>query len=235
MQSLTLPNKTIILAYRNHFLLLIYIWSSLAELNRVKPKVNFYKAHIKGRLNMDVKCRECEREVKETEHEEDTIHTVVFTAGTVLLMVCLKRFLVEQWRAWVFLILNLILLAIVFMSLRSRSSANEGNVEEVKNDRTNKRACACSQEIEERKDCYKEQCWTGYFQSERDEKEEEEVVVEEEEMPRLSKEELNERVEAFIAMFRQHLVSDAKQAENFKFQKNSNMTPKGLRCLVVEA
>lgn len=35
----------------------------------------------------------------------------------------------------------------------------------------------------------------------------------------LSKEELNERVEAFIAMFRQHLISDVKQAENFRVQK----------------
>ncbi|KAF7819651.1 putative transmembrane protein [Senna tora] len=194
---------------------------------------------MKGRLNMEVmKIREYEREAKETEHEEDTIHTIVFTAGTVLLMVCLKRFLVEQWRAWVFLILNLILLAILFMSMRPRSSANEGIVEEVKNDKTKmkKRASECSQEIEERKKdcCYKEQCWTSEFQNEGDEKEEEEVEVEEA-VPRLSKEELNERVEAFITMFRQHLVSDARQAENFRFQKNSNMTPKGLKCLIVEA
>ncbi|XP_054796383.1 uncharacterized protein LOC129301801 [Prosopis cineraria] len=180
--------------------------------------------------------QECEREAKETEHEEDTIQTIVFTAGTVLLMVCLKRFQVEQWRAWVFLILNLILLAIVFMSLRPRSSANEGIVEAVKNDKTRKkRTCEFSQEIEDGKDCYKEQCWTRDFQNERDEKEEEEEAVVEDEVPRLSKEELNERVEAFITMFRQHLVSDARQAENYRFQKNSNMTPKGLKCLVVEA
>ncbi|XP_028775292.1 uncharacterized protein LOC114732174 [Neltuma alba] len=193
---------------------------------------------MKRRLNMEVKNREyCEREAKETEHEEDTIHTFVFTAGTVLLMVCLKRFLVEQWRAWVFLILNLILLAILFTSLRPRSSANEGIAEEEKNDRTKKKkAPEFSQEIEDAKDCYEEQCWASDVQNERDEKEEEEVVVEaEDEAPRLSKEELNERVEAFIAMFRQHLVSDARRAENYRFQRNSNMTPKGLKCLIVEA
>ncbi|KAK4281051.1 hypothetical protein QN277_012591 [Acacia crassicarpa] len=194
---------------------------------------------------MEVKNRECEREAKETDREEDTIHTIVFTAGTVLLMVCLKRFLVEQWRAWVFLVLNLILLAILFMSLRPRSSANEGvNAEEVKNGKTKKKNKAsefCEEIIEDAKDCYGEQCWTSDFQNvERGEnKEEEEVVVvaeaAEDEVPPLSKEELNERVEAFITMFRQHLASDARQAENYKFQRNSNMTHKGLKCLIVEA
>ena len=51
------------------------------------------------RLNMKLKRKGCEGEGKEIEHEEDTIQTIVFTAGTVLLMVCLKRFLVEQWRS----------------------------------------------------------------------------------------------------------------------------------------
>ncbi|KAI9119210.1 hypothetical protein K1719_009885 [Acacia pycnantha] len=194
---------------------------------------------------MEVKNRECEREDKETGHEEDTIHTIVFTAGTVLLMLCLKRFLVEQWRAWVFLVLNLILLAILFMSLHPRSSANEGvNAEEVKNGKTKKKNKAsefCEEIIEDTKDCYREQCWTRDFQNvERGENKEEEEVVAvveaaEDEAPPLSKEELNERVEAFIAMFRQHLASDARQAENYEFQRNSNMTHKGLKCLVVEA
>lgn len=192
---------------------------------------------------MELNTWECEREAKETGHEEDAIHTIVITAGTVLLMSCLKRFPVEQLRAWVFLILNLILLAIIFMSMRPgcwvrSTAASEGNVDEVKNGKAEKsRPCACSQDIEEGKEWYKEQCWTSdvHVQNVRDEEAEEELVGEEEVLPRHLKEELNGRVEAFIVMFKQHLVSDAKQAENFRIQKGSNMTPKAMEYLVEEA
>ncbi|KAK7316384.1 hypothetical protein VNO77_35388 [Canavalia gladiata] len=168
---------------------------------------------------------EMKRETKEEEHKEDNIHTIVFTAGTFLLMVCLKHFLVEQWRAWVFLILNVILLAILFMSMRpsysDTSSESEDHVEQVKSDNKEKISSnECTQEIEQGKECYKKQCWTTssstnvHVQNEIEEDEEEE-----EQVPMLSKEELNERVEAFIAMFRQHLISDVKQAENFRLHK----------------
>ncbi|XP_027359481.1 uncharacterized protein LOC113868115 [Abrus precatorius] len=176
---------------------------------------------------MEMKKRECERETKEEEqHKEDSIHTIVFTAGTFLLMVCLKHFLVEQWRAWVFLILNVILLAILFMSMRPCYwDRSEGNVEEVKSENKEKRSSrGCSKEIEEGKKCYKKQCWTSSSSTHVDvdvhvENEIEEDEEEEEQVPLLSKEELNERVEAFIAMFRQHLIKDVKQAENFRPHK----------------
>ncbi|CAJ1946874.1 unnamed protein product [Sphenostylis stenocarpa] len=176
---------------------------------------------------------EMKRETKEEEHnKEDSIHTIVFTAGTFLLMVCLKHFLVEQWRAWVFLILNVILLAILFMSMRptnlDHSSESESSVEEVRSDKKEiKRPSGSSQEIEEGKDCYIKQSWSStststssntYVHVENEVAEEAEEE-EEEQVPVLSKEELNERVEAFIAMFRQHLISDVKQAENFKLHK----------------
>ncbi|XP_057443548.1 uncharacterized protein LOC130735639 [Lotus japonicus] len=172
---------------------------------------------------MELKMRECERETK-----EDCIHTILFTAGTFLLMVYLKSFLVEQWRAWVFLILNVILLAILFMSMRpvswDRSAESESDVEEVKDDdKEKRRPCVCSsQEIEEGKECHKD---VHVLQSETEEDEEEEEE-EEEQVPMLSKEELNARVEAFIAMFRQHLISDVKQAEDFRLNKPANLTPK---------
>lgn len=186
---------------------------------------------------MDVKKRECEIETKEEEQKEDNIHTtIVFTAGTFLLMVCLKRFLVEQWRAWVFLVLNVILLAILFMSMRpcywgQNSESDESSVEEAKNDKKEKmgQCDKCFQGIEEGKECYRKQSWTSttttthvHIQNETYEDEEEE---EEEQVLMLSKEELNERVEAFIAMFRQHLISDVKQAEDFRFSKTANLTP----------
>ncbi|ESW23158.1 hypothetical protein PHAVU_004G023300 [Phaseolus vulgaris] len=177
---------------------------------------------------------EMRRETKEEEHtKEDNIHTIVFTAGSFLLMVCLKHFLVEQWRAWVFLILNVILLAILFMSLRpaklDHSSETESRVEEVKSDnKEKKRPSGGSQETEE-KDCYIKQSWSStgtsssntyvHVENEVAEEDEQEEEEEEEQVPVLSKEELNERVEAFIAMFRQHLISDVKQAENFGHHK----------------
>lgn len=179
-----------------------------------------------------MKKRECERETKEEEFNEDSIQTIMFTLGTFLLMVCLKSFLVEKWRAYMFLILNVILLAILFMSMKpnywnSRNLESESNVEEVKiDDKLKKSACESSQEIEEKKECYKQQCWTStnhvHVENEIDEEEEEE----DEHVEVLSKEELNERVEAFIAMFRKHLISDVKQGEDFRHQKTSNLTPK---------
>jgi hypothetical protein len=105
--------------------------------------------------------RECDRETKEEEFNEDSIQTIMFTLGTFLLMVCLKSFLVEKWRSYVFLILNVILLAILFMSMKpnywsSRNLESESNVEDVKNDdKLKKNACGISQEIEENKKCYK--------------------------------------------------------------------------------
>ncbi|OIW06694.1 hypothetical protein TanjilG_04088 [Lupinus angustifolius] len=168
---------------------------------------------------------------------EDNIHiTIVFTASTFLLMLCLKHFLVEQWRAWIFLVLNVILLSILFISMRQdykgQSVESERNVEEVKGDKKMENN-ECCQEIEEGKECYKEQCWISttsstlvHVQNEIYEEEDEDEEEEEEQVPLLSKEELNERVEAFITMFRKHLISDVKQGENFRCQKTANLTPK---------
>ena len=123
-----------------------------------------------------------------------------------------------------FLVLNLILLAILFLSMRpscwTKSSGSDGNDEEIKIGNT---------ETKEGKECYQEPHWTGELQEK-----EQETEAEGEELPRLSKEELNQRVEAFIAMFRQHLASDAKQAQTFSFRRNSHTLPKGFNCLAVE-
>ncbi|XP_058753836.1 uncharacterized protein LOC131627018 [Vicia villosa] len=192
---------------------------------------------------MEMKKSECERETKEEEFKEDSIQTIMFTLGTFLVMICLKGFLVEKWRSYVFIILNVILLAILYMSMNpnycsSRNLENESNVGDVKNDdKEKKRVCEISQEIEEDKECHKIQCWNSTISStssihhvhhvdvenEIDENDEEE---EDEHVEVLSKEELNERVEAFIAMFRRHLISDDKQGENFRHQKTSNLTTK---------
>ncbi|PNY04796.1 hypothetical protein L195_g001224, partial [Trifolium pratense] len=144
---------------------------------------------------MDLK-RECDRETKEDQDfNEDSIQTIMFT------------------------------LAILFMSMKpnywsSRNLESESNIEDMKNDdKLKKSACGISQENKE--ECYTKQCWTSasistnhsistndvHVENEIDEEEEEE----DEHVEVLSKEELNERVEAFIAMFRKHLSSDDKQ------------------------
>lgn len=187
---------------------------------------------------MDYKKKESEGAKNGGENEDEYVHTILFAAGTALTMACLKRvmmlFFVEQWRMRVFLVLNLVLLAILFSSIRSTSSTenqdSNANVE-VKIDEKKKRRkqCGWCPKFEACKECHK----LSKVNDANEVKQEEFEV--DNEPPKLSKEELNERVEAFIAMFRQHLVSDArkgrnkfhprpKQTENFNLQKGSNLT-----------
>ncbi|XWS30306.1 hypothetical protein CRYUN_Cryun24cG0105900 [Craigia yunnanensis] len=150
----------------------------------------------------------------------ENVNTALFTAGIVLLLVCLKRtlllFLVEQWRAWVFLVLNIVLLAIFFTSMNPNSSQISHQEISMKNDEEMKKKRGNGNEIEA---CKEDQLLKSKKRSQTEkaeEKLEKEVVVEEEkvEPPKLSKDELNERVEAFIAMFRQHLALDARKGRN---------------------
>ncbi|KAM1058755.1 uncharacterized protein LOC126612223 [Malus sylvestris] len=161
--------------------------------------------------------------------ESGRVNTVLFTAGAAVAMACLKRvilmvFLMEQWRASVFLLLNLVLLAIVFTSISSGTSninrnrdCENDNGEGIKSNgggkkRREYRCQSAPQAVEEVKECEDEMCKSsarggGESEQERDEDDTEE---EEEEVRKLSEEDLNEKVEAFIVMFRQHLVSDAR-------------------------
>ncbi|KAL2528778.1 uncharacterized protein Fot_21379 [Forsythia ovata] len=103
---------------------------------------------------------------------------------------------VSRWRVWVFLSLNLLLLAILFTSTSQSQSPSNETVQEtqetaeklIKNERKKKQ----------------------YLYEPLISASDEDHVVEKE-CNQLSNEELNRRVEAFIAMFRQqYLVSDAK-------------------------
>ncbi|XP_062104775.1 uncharacterized protein LOC133816134 [Humulus lupulus] len=184
---------------------------------------------------------------KERDFEDDYyMHNIVlFTAGAAVLMACLKRavvvFLLKEWRAWVFVVLNLVLLAILFTSSLSNSNddkecskneSNDNSGEKTKNERNKKI----------RRQRSKEQCWpeqvvvtkrqeSGYEecrksvsrcdQSQTTSSRNEEAFCKEDEIeaPRLSKEELNERAEAFIMMFRQHLVLDARKCGKHLFKE----------------
>lgn len=159
---------------------------------------------------------------KEIEFEFDNTHTALFTVGTAVLMAYLKRvlmtFLSEQWRAWVFVVLNLVLLSIVFTSSSFFSDEKQELIskidERVVRTRKKKISKPCrkvwpSEEVLESKVCQE------IIDSKRsiDEEYDQSASMEDEvEDPRLSNEELNERVEAFIFMFRQHLISDAKRS-----------------------
>lgn len=177
-----------------------------------------------------------QRVTVELKHGDYRTHTVLFAAGMALLMAWLKRAvmvcLVEQWRAWVFLALNLVLLAIVFTSARpstataaaattlSDDEEAKGNSDNTTNSsskaeaaeaerKRRKRRCKMSKAAEvlgsEHGGCGRK---TYRRRSRRVEAERVEEGVDLETRG-LSKEELNERVEAFITMFRQHLVLDA--------------------------
>lgn len=125
---------------------------------------------------------------------EDQLKAVWFAAATAALMACFEcAMVVSQWRVWVFLSLNLLLLAILFSSTTSQSQSPSNET---------------VQETEEK-----------LIKIEREKKMQYDPLISasdedhvlEKECNQLSKEELNRRVEAFIAMFRQqYLVSDAR-------------------------
>ncbi|ESQ32652.1 hypothetical protein EUTSA_v10004896mg [Eutrema salsugineum] len=186
--------------------------------------------------------------VEKKEVEEENMCTALLTAFAVLSMACLKHFssvsyLIEQWRSLVFLLLNVVVLAVYFTSTRptsgetrnfkTRRGSRMRMVRGKKSKKTTKTRMvdepACSEQIflavepkEVIKNCVVEEtkrvcpefdvtvkdCLL-YKKSVDFNGEEDEF-----EPGRLSNEELNERVEAFITTFRQHLVLDARRGRD---------------------
>ncbi|KAG8635142.1 uncharacterized protein LOC122722261 [Manihot esculenta] len=147
-------------------------------------------------------------------HEDDYTQKFVFAVVATVAMTCLKSILVmlfvKQWRA--LLILNIVLLAIFFTSIRSSSSENQetrGNAEVNIQEQKRRKHCGWSAKAKAHKECNQEMS-----KRKRDAEEVKQTNRVDSEHQKLSKEELNERVEAFIAMFRQHLVSDARNCRN---------------------
>lgn len=162
--------------------------------------------------------------------KQGQLQAMWFAAGTAAFMACLERAMlvsfVEQWRAVVFLALNLLLLAILFTSptYPPPTSANEleptslecpGSIYLDKDEvLMKKRQQFCSRGDEHHVDRFHS---PGHHWKQaksrirkRESKNVGEIEIAKDKAYELSKEELNERVEAFIATFRQHLVSDAK-------------------------
>ncbi|CAN4079311.1 unnamed protein product [Withania somnifera] len=152
--------------------------------------------------------------------KQDKLQAVCFAAGMAAVMACLERAIlvsfVEQWRLIAFLALNLLLLAILFTSTtttpilqitQSTNTSTESKIEENMGKECKKPLLPCVEEISEEaitKDV-KEEYITIIN------KREEELLDDSvDEAQQISMEELNKRAEAFIARFRQHLISDAK-------------------------
>ncbi|MCE0482475.1 hypothetical protein HAX54_041272 [Datura stramonium] len=164
--------------------------------------------------------------------KQDKLQAVWFAAGVAALIACLERAIlvsfVEQWRVIAFLALNLLLLAILFtstttattttpilettqesISISISSNTTESKIEEKEVKECKKPLVPCVEEIllisEEaisRKDVKEE------YPIEKKENRSEDQILDD--AHQISMEELNERAEAFITMFRQHLISDAK-------------------------
>ncbi|WMV17482.1 hypothetical protein MTR67_010867 [Solanum verrucosum] len=157
----------------------------------------------------------------EERKKEDKLQAVWFAAGVAALMACLERAIlvsfVEQWRLIAFLALNLLLLAILFTStsttpttpiveISNNTTTTESKIEVKVRKECKKYVVPCVEDISEvaiTKDVKEE-----YPKITDNKENKEEQLLDE--AQQISMEELNERAEAFIAMFRQHLISDAK-------------------------
>ncbi|CAL9248272.1 unnamed protein product [Arabidopsis halleri] len=192
---------------------------------------------------------EMKRDIRVEKKEEENMCTSLLTAVVVLSMACLKHFssvsyLIEQWRSLVFLLLNVVLLAVYFTSTRPnpwgthdfktsrggrlRTMREKKNKNKKKTRMVVEPACSdqdflvvepkevikkCVLVEETKRVCpeFKETVKDCLFH-----KKEVDFNGNEDEFEpgRLSNEELNERVEAFITTFRKHLVLDARRGRD---------------------
>ncbi|KAK2967859.1 hypothetical protein RJ640_029853 [Escallonia rubra] len=166
----------------------------------------------------------------EDKRREDHLHAVGFAAGMAALMACLECAavvsIVEKWRVRVFLALNLLLLAILFTSSTTTTSTKPSPPNEVVGDvEENTSSNVKSKIIVKRRKCTPlvaadNESGLGDASSllsfkradekdrEIEENDEDEGGIASGKSSLMSKEELNERAEAFIAKFRQqYLVS----------------------------
>ncbi|KAJ8750316.1 hypothetical protein K2173_014231 [Erythroxylum novogranatense] len=200
---------------------------------------------------------ECKKKGSETaangmDHEDvNCMHSIALAAGAALAMACFKgitaTFVMEKWRSTVFLVLNIIVLAICFSTIHDTPTKDEEGSSrvELKMEKMEKRAPSeKSSKVELASKEFQESCKRAIGEPEQ---EQDTLRINSSEHIKLSKEELNERVEAFITMFRQHLASDArigrkqflprpnKQSEMVYCLKKSNLNlrSQGIRVLSI--
>ncbi|KAI3670025.1 hypothetical protein L6452_41601 [Arctium lappa] len=153
--------------------------------------------------------------------KKDQLQAVRFAASIAIVIACLERAAVlsifKQWHMWVFLTLNLLLIAILFTSTNPPPKSDSGQDSDGNTKSRSPETSPAVAENNRREDNVLENVVNG-----------EDVRFEEEEEEDggggggggdgklsspavLSNEELNEKVEAFISRFRQeYLVSDVK-------------------------
>ncbi|XP_057786124.1 uncharacterized protein LOC131003610 [Salvia miltiorrhiza] len=138
---------------------------------------------------------------------EDRLRAVSFAAGTAAFMACIERaFMVSvfmHWRVWAFLALNLLLLAILFTS-KPPNPSNQIHQCPIGELKRTKKIRHRTQLVPTNGGAEPEKC-AAVAPPPAAEGERKLADYDE-----LSEEELKQRVEDFIAMFRQHLVCDAK-------------------------
>ncbi|KAJ0894337.1 hypothetical protein HanPSC8_Chr09g0387951 [Helianthus annuus] len=157
----------------------------------------------------------------ENKSRKDHLQAVWFAAGMAIVIACVERAVVvsifKQLHMWVFLALNLLLIAILFTSThppRTHSNPSPKSQESHKkqpppvtnhdDDVVDDRANVVN-ELNQSNNQSNEEKEESYFADEDNDDDDENLSG------LLSNEELNERVEAFISRFRQqYLVSDVK-------------------------
>ncbi|CAN1153231.1 hypothetical protein LINPERPRIM_LOCUS14565 [Linum perenne] len=174
-----------------------------------------------------------EREVTEEnikENERESVDMMLYAAAaaagtsTIAMAAWANKLggimlIMEQWRVQVFLLLNCLLLAIFLTSLRSSSSSassihhNQPHQKsispepksnlEIPSEKRAETAAKVTMDVNEEEDTKEKRgSEVRDLHDDDDDDEQSQSLL-------LSKEELNERAEAFIAMFREHLVRDA--------------------------
>ncbi|CAI9283251.1 unnamed protein product [Lactuca saligna] len=142
------------------------------------------------------------------------LQAVLFTAGTAVVFACLERAVVvsifKQWHMWVFLALNLLLIAILFTSTHPpQNSSNPPSKSQETNGTRKTEPPPLPAEANHHEDIFDED--EDELKLSNEESEESNFEEEEKSSSLFSNDELNERVEAFISRFRQqYLVSDVK-------------------------
>ncbi|KAL1538633.1 hypothetical protein AAHA92_27353 [Salvia divinorum] len=160
--------------------------------------------------------------------EEQRLRAVSFAAGTAAFMACVERACMVSvfmhWRVWAFLALNLLLLAILFTSKSQNAEPSQlrcknGAGEELKRSRKTRHRQR-NQLTPASSGCAAEKCAVAEVAAEEappqpaaEGEVENRIEGKLDDYDELSEEELKQRVENFIAMFRQHLICDAKAAQ----------------------
>nr|GEW93608.1 oligopeptide transport ATP-binding protein like [Tanacetum cinerariifolium]GEZ28865.1 oligopeptide transport ATP-binding protein like [Tanacetum cinerariifolium] len=146
-------------------------------------------------------------------HKNHNLQAVWFAAGMAVIIACLERAVVvsifKQLHMWVFLALNLLLIAILFTSKYPlQDLKNPSQKCDSSQDSCKKPPSPGPEVVEDHRDAVVED---GVKGNEDMAFEEEDEGDDEKTTTLLTNDELNERVEAFISRFRQeYLVSDVK-------------------------